>query len=247
MELYSYLIIFLAIIFSATFIRSSIGFGDALISMPLLILLSGLKTATPISAMLSATIALLILTTTWKEIQFKSVWKLIVASAVGIPIGLFFLKGSYDDIMKIILGILIIIFSIFKLLEPKLIQIRNTKSAYIFGFLGGIFGGAFNTSGPFIVVYATLRNWSPSKFRTTLQGYFLASNIIILTMHGASGLWTKQVFILYLTALPVIIVTTLIGGKLNHIIPKGKFDKLIFCFLLIIGVLLIFQTTYVYF
>ena len=239
--------LFLAVIFAATFIRSSIGFGDALISMPLLIMLIGLKTATPISAMLSTTIALLILTTTWKEIQLKSVWRLIAASAVGIPIGLFFLKGSYDDIMKIILGILIITFSIFKLLEPKLIQIKNTKSAYIFGFLGGLFGGAFNTSGPFIVVYATLKNWSPGKFRTTLQGYFLASNIIILSMHGATGLWTKQVFILYLTALPLIFVTTYLGGKLNHIIPKGKFDKIIYFFLLVIGFLLIFQTTHLCF
>ena len=236
------IILFLTIIFAATFIRSTIGFGDALIAMPLLAMLIGLKTATPICTMLSTSIALLILIRTWKEIQFKSVWRLIAASAVGIPIGLFFLKGNYDYIMNIFLGILIIIFSLYRLFEPKLIQIKNPRVAYLFGFFGGLFGGAFNTSGPFVVVYATLKNWSPGKFRTTLQGYFLASNLIILSMHGASGLWTKKVFLLFTAALPILIITTILGGMLNHIIPKGKFDKLIYCFLLAIGGFLIYQT-----
>ena len=245
MNTYTITILFLVIIFAATLIRSSMGFGDALIAMPLLVLLIGLKTATPISAMLSITIALLILAGNWKGMQFKSIWRLIVASAIGTPIGLFFLKGNYDSLMQIILGTLLILFSTYKLFVPKLMRISSMKPAYIFGFLAGLFGGAFNTSGPFIVIYAELKNWSPNIFRTTLQGYFLAGNIFIITLHGASGLWTKQVLILFLTALPVIIVTTFLGGKLNHIIPKDKFDKLIYCFLLAIGFLLILRTSYI--
>ncbi len=235
-------ILFLSIIFSATLIRSSIGFGDALVAMPMLVLLVGLKIATPISALMSTTIALIILSETWREVQFKSVWKLILGSIIGIPIGLFFLKGDYDSIMKIILGLLIIFFSIYRLLEPRLIKIKNDKTAYLFGLLGGLFGGAFNTSGPFIVIYATLRNWHPSEFRTTLQGYFLASNIIVVCMHGAAGLWTKNVMIFFLMAIPIIFLATLLGGKLNHIIPKRKFDKLVCCFLIIIGSYLVFQS-----
>ena len=238
------ILLFLAIIFASTFIRSTIGFGDALIAMPLLALLIGLKTATPISTMLSATIALLILARTWKKIQFRSVWRLIAASAVGMPIGLFFLKGSYDDIMRVLLGILIISFSLYRFFDPKLIQIKNPKLAYIFGLLGGLSGGAFNASGPFIVVYGALKNWSPGKFRTTIQGYFLATNLLLLAMHGASGLWNRRVFILFLISVPLVIATTILGGKINHIIPKGKFDKLIYFFLFLIGFFLIYQTLF---
>ena len=41
-----------------------------------------------------------------------------------------------------------------------------------FGFFAGILGGAYNTNGPPVVIYGSLRKWSPATFRATLQGYF---------------------------------------------------------------------------
>ena len=44
--------------------------------------------------------------------------------------------------------------------------------AYLFGFVAGVLGAAYNTSGVVITIYATLRDWSPDRFRSTLQSYF---------------------------------------------------------------------------
>ena len=43
----------LGIVFVSSFIRSAFGFGDALVSMPILVMLIGLKTATPPARMIA--------------------------------------------------------------------------------------------------------------------------------------------------------------------------------------------------
>ena len=42
----------LSILFISTFIRSTLGFGDALLAMPLLTLIIGVQTATPLVALM---------------------------------------------------------------------------------------------------------------------------------------------------------------------------------------------------
>jgi uncharacterized protein len=237
----SIICLILAIIFLGAIVRSTLGFGNALVTMPLMCLIIGLRTAAPISAFISTTIALVILINNWKFVNLKSVWRLILSSAIGIPLGIYILTSINNRILVIILGIFLILFSLFRIFATKTIKIKSNKPAYLFGFLSGIFGGAYNVGGPFIVVYSTLKNWSPIEFKATLQGYFFISNIIIVFMQGASGLWTSKVFLIYLLALPVVGIAIFLGGKFTLLIPKGKFDKIIYLFLILVGIFLLVQ------
>ncbi|HJO94471.1 MAG TPA: sulfite exporter TauE/SafE family protein [Victivallales bacterium] len=237
----SIICLILSIIFLGSIVRSTFGFGNALITMPLMSLIIGLQTAAPISALISTTIALVILINSWQFVNLKSVWRLVVSSAVGIPVGIFILTTMNNKILVIILAIFLILFSLYRLLVTKTIKIKSNKPAYLFGLLAGVFGGAYNINGPFIVVYSTLKNWSPVEFRATLQGYFFLANLLIIFMQGASGLWTGKVFLIYLLALPVVGIAIYIGGKFTLLIPKGKFDKVIYIFLILIGLFLLIQ------
>ena len=103
-------------------------------------------------------------------------------------------------------------------------------------------GGAYNTNGPPIIIYGTLREWTPQKFRILLQGIFLPTNLMIIIFHGIAGLWTTTVFEYFFVSLPVIFIAILIGRKLNRIIPKEKFVKYVYTFLIIIGFILLGDT-----
>jgi hypothetical protein len=160
----------------------------------------------------------------------------------GIPLGLLFLKGSHEDLMKIVLAAVIITYSTYSLVRPRLLTLKNENAAYPFGFVAGILGGAYNTNGPPVVVYGTLRGWSPNDFRATLQGYFLPSGLMIVLGHGISGLWTQQVFRHYLIALPAVLIAIFLGSRLNRAIPKGRFDRYIHLLLMAIGIFLFVQS-----
>ena len=111
----------LVILFVSTFTRSSLGFGDALIAMPLLTLVVGSQTASPLVAFGASTIAITILLGGWQRVDMRAAWRLIVSSLVGIPIGLFFLKTAPESIVKVILGVVLIGFSLYNLIAPRLL------------------------------------------------------------------------------------------------------------------------------
>ena len=168
MEFSTTTILVLAILFLSTFIRSALGFGDALIAMPLLALVIGIQVATPLVAMGASTIAFTILLKSWRKVEIKAAWRLVIATWIGIPLGIFFLKAAPEILVKSLLGILLMGFGAYNLFVPDLPKLLNEKWALVTGLIAGILGGAYNTNGPPVVIYGMLRRWDPEKFRATL-------------------------------------------------------------------------------
>jgi len=236
----SFTIAVLLIVFVSTLVRTVFGFGNALVAMPLLAMIGlGMKTATPLVALLSLVLGIALLVTNWKKVDIKSAWRLLLATVPGIPIGTVLLKGDYQRMGEIVLALIIIGFSGYSLFKPKLIELRKEWLAYPFGFLAGILGGAYNSNGPPVIIYGTLRRWLPDEFRATLQGYFLPSSVIIVAGHGLGGLWTSEVCTYFFLSLPLTLFTIWIGGRLQRLIPPGHFDRWIHILLIVIGGMLL--------
>ncbi len=233
----------LSILFLSTFIRSSLGFGDAVFAMPLLAMVVGLQTATPVVALCATTIGVTILILDWRKVHLKASLRLIFASALGIPVGLLFLKRGPEEILMIILGLVIFFYGTYNLLKPHLPALSDRFStAFFYGFFAGILGGAFNTNGPPVVIYGKMRRWTPQNFRATLQGYFVPTSSMILIGHGLAGLWTPTVFRLYLLALPVLFLAIFLGTKVNRALAPKKFDSALNYALIIMGISLILKS-----
>lgn len=233
------LLTIIGILFFSTFVRSAIGFGDALIAMPFLILIVGLQTATPLVALIGLTVSLILLIHEWRTLDLRKLWQLILSTFLGIPFGLILLRFASEDLAKDLLGLLLIIYGLYQLLELSLPQMRHPIFAMLFGFVAGICGSAYNTSGAIIVIYGTLQKWEPDYFRINLQGYFLLTNWLIVASHGLTGLWTPEVWQLYAYCLPSVAVGAWVGEIISQKIPKTIFSKLIYALLILLGVLFI--------
>ena len=81
-----YFLIF-AILFVSTFIHSTLGFGQALIAMPLLAMVVEIKTATPLVAFVLMTIAAFILLRNWHIVDLSTVWRLVLSSCLRYTCG----------------------------------------------------------------------------------------------------------------------------------------------------------------
>ncbi len=232
----------LGILFLAAYTRSTLGFGDAVIAMPLLALVIDIKTATPLVALCATVIASTILIKTWKKVDFRSTLRLILSSFAGIPIGLLVLKNSPERFLKLVLGILLLFYGLYRIFKPrwKAVHDRGTLSL-LFGFFAGILGGAYNTNGPPIVIYGSLRQWSKENFRATLQGYFFPTGLFILLGHGAAGLWTPSVFRLFILGLPLVFLGIFLGEKSHKAIPGKRFYRLVDSAIILMGAGLIFR------
>jgi uncharacterized membrane protein YfcA len=236
------IIIILCIVFVAALTRSTFGFGDALIAMPLLALFIDIKIATPLMALIAFFIAISILIKNRNKVEFKSVWRLIVASLVGIPIGIWYLDDINENTIKLILGIIILLFASYNLAKPNLHQLKSEKYAWVFGFIAGILGGAYNTNGPPIIIYSSLKKWNPQNFRATLQGYFFTTGILLLISHGIAGNYTNEVLTYFAYCLPVALVAVIIGAKLNKKISITRFHKYIYMILIFLGFMIMYNS-----
>ena len=232
----------LLILFVSTLTRSTFGFGDSLLAMPLLTLVLKIEIATPLVALIASTIAMIITLNNWRKVDFDAAWQLVVGSFVGIPLGIWLLKIAPKGLVLDTLGVFLILFGLYRLFMLNLPTLKGKSWAYLFGLIAGSFGSAYNTNGPFIVLYGTIREWSPEKFRATLQGYFLPTNLLIVLGHGFSGLWNFEAFKLYLMALPVVFIAIFIGEKLNKRIPNNYFERILFVVFIFLGALLLFQS-----
>ena len=237
------MILVVGIIFFAALVRSALGFGDAVVAMPLLAMFIGLKTATPLVAFMGPTISLLILMKGWRAGDMKAAARLIAASLLGIPLGIYGLARLPEEPLKIALGALILLYGLFGLARPS-VRIKNEKPwlPWLVGWTAGVLGGAYNTNGPPVVAYGMLRGWPPERFRTTLQGYFLPTGLMILAGHGLAGMWTGEVIKFYLYSLPAIGLGVVLGGLVNRRLPHDLFAKLVYGFLVLMGGILLART-----
>ncbi|PWH84941.1 sulfite exporter TauE/SafE family protein [Brumimicrobium oceani] len=234
----------LSIFFVATLVRSTFGFGESLIAVPLLVFFIPVEIAVPLSVLVSIFIAAFVMTQDRKKVHFYSAKWLIIFSALGIPLGLLLLIYGNELFIKFGLGTFIILYSFYSLFSKNAFRLETDNKLWLFlcGFISGILGGAYGFNGPPIVIYGNLRNWSAIHFRATLQAYFLPAGII-----GMIGFWYKDllnstVIYYFLIALPVIIPAILLGRYFNKKLKDDTFLKYIYLGLICVGIALLSQS-----
>lgn len=230
----------------ATGVRSTFGFGESMLAVPLLAFCMPVQMAAPLAVLLSITAATVILIQDWKKIHFRSAISLVIATCFGIPLGLLLLTGGDQRIVKIALALLLIGFAAFSLTGMQRWHLRNDHRVWLWGcgLVAGVLGGAYGMNGPPLVVYGALRRWPAPQFRATLQGYFLPASTLCMVGYWRAGLWTRQVTHYYLISLPVVLPVILIGRWINRRIHPERFLKYVYVGLIAIGVILLVQTAH---
>lgn len=236
----------LIVVFIATLVRSTFGFGESLIAVPLLVLFIPMEVAVPLSVLLSVTIAAVVVVQDRKQIHFNSAKWLIIFAVPGIPLGLFLLVNGNESLIKSGLGLFLILYSAYSLFAKSGLELKNNNRTWLFicGFLSGVFGGAYGLNGPPLVVYGNMRNWTAQDFRATLQAYFLPASILGMIGYWYKGLWSPTVVHYFFISLPVVIPTIFLGRWLNLHLRGSTFFNFIYVGLMGIGFLLLIRSFY---
>ena len=228
------------IVFLAAFTQSLSGFGLALVSMALLPAVTGIRLATPLVALVAIVIELVLIIRYRGSLDVRAIWKVVLAAVIGAPLGVLFLSRVDERLALTLLGIVIAGYALYALLGLKLPQLENSVWAYTAGLFGGMLGGAYNTSGPPVIVYADCRRWPPDVFKSNLQGYFVVSSIVVLISHALSGNFTPPVWKAFWWSLPFVGVGLLTGLSLARWLNPVLFRRVVLVLLVLMGIRLIF-------
>lgn len=227
-------------VFLAVFTQSLSGFGSALVAMALLPPVLGIQTATPLVALIMLPLEIYLLLHYRHALNIAVIWRVILAAVLGIPLGIIFLSQLDEEIVLTALGIVITGYALFALLNLKLPKMAHPAWGYGFGFLAGLLGGAYNTSGPPVIVYGNCLRWDPDEFKSNLQGFFLISSIVIALGHAWDRNLTPEVWRFFLVCLPAVVIGIWAGTSLDKYLNPEIFRKIVLVLLIVMGIRLIF-------
>lgn len=225
-----------SVLFLAAFTQSLTGFGLALVSMPLLSLRLGLPQATALVAVVSLFIEAAILRRYWRHLDGRPVRTLIAASLLGVPVGVVLLRYLPPAVMVTGLGLVLVGYSSYALLGWRLPPLRGRAWPWVMGLLAGALGGAYNTSGPPIILYGHAQAWPPPRFKANLQAFFLVNSGAVFLAHWLAGHVTVQVWAQAGVALPAMALGIWLGGGMDRWLSPAGFRRLVLVLLWVLGV-----------
>ena len=186
-------------------------------------------------------------------VQGVSVWKLrkalnwrrlmpfLIGGAIGVPIGAELLRWVSPASLRMAVGAILVLFSLYSLIRPKLADASRAGAAAdgAVGVVNGVIGGATGLAGIAGVIWSGMRGWSPPEQRAVFQPSGVAVFLTTALWFGSAGMIGTDTLTLFLIGLPALAVGTWAGLKLFGKIDDAAFRRIVLVLLLISGVSLL--------
>ncbi len=162
-------------------------------------------------------------------------------SAVGIPAGLAVLEWAPDTHVRAGVGVLLILFSSYNLLRPRLPEARRAGAVGDagVGVLNGLLAGATGLGGILPTIWCGLRSWARDEQRAVFQPTAAATFLMTLAALGGVGFVTPDTVRLFLIGLPALVLGMLLGWALHGRLDELTFRRVVLMLLLVSGISLV--------
>lgn len=211
----------------ASICKGMVGFGDPLISGPLLSMALPNRVITPGQAPVSL---LLNCKMVWQNRRYFS-WRLVLPVSVfvllGILPGAFLLRYGSPAVLKLGLGVVIILSGIEMLTRESAKKRKpNPVVRSAVSFLSGLTAGLFGIN---LLVLAYLHRVSENRegFRSNVCFVFLLECLFRVGVYLWNGMYTRECLLLTLAALPGAFLGIAIGTRLDRRVSDRTADKLV--------------------
>lgn len=229
----------------AGFVQRTAGFGFGIFLIPLLLLLGVMggdyKSIVSLSSMMAATLSLVTVFNLRKSLNWGYIWPLLIVFMPSSALFSFVMFGTDASWLKIILGIALILLSIyFTFFKKDGIKINpNWFNTIGLGSLSGLMGGLFSMQGPPVVYYYLSTQETKDQYMAQTQCFFLLGNLWMTMLRAGEGIITTEVGKSYLIAITGCLSGMWIGARVYDKMNKDLLLKVIYIFLAYSGVSMI--------
>lgn len=228
-------LIMAAVVFIASVASGLTGFGFALISVPLLVILLSPTHVVPMTLLLTSASSMMVMVRAWKWIRLRRFLPLMVCGAVGANLGTQILVLLDVGATSVVVG-LICIFSSISLLLGVGRPVGNERLGLAcVGLLSGVLGGSTSMSGPPVVLFLANQAVEKQTLRANITLYFIAIALSAIPLQIASNLMTWDTVIQTASLVPFLVGGTLIGIRLAETVEEAAFRNLVLAVVVLAG------------
>jgi uncharacterized membrane protein YfcA len=204
----------------------------------------------PVKQALSLTLPLLLigdafaLYTYWRQWDWRYMRLLLPAAIIGIIVGAYVLANLPDQTIRQMVGIIIVLFVLYRLYEPRLSHLRYQARDWhgiAAGWIAGAGSMVANVGGPPFTMYMLLQDdVSPQIFTGTATLFFAVVNLVKLPFLGLANIFDINDLLQNLWAVLFIPLGVLAGRYLVKRIDRKAFDYLMLAALILSAGVLLF-------
>ena len=233
-------VLLMVIVVISHVLESITGFGSTALSLPFMTLLIPVYVAKPVLAIYTLLLCGYILLCNRRQIRWDAFRQMVLWLLPGLLMGMMVYAFLPQKLLLWVLTVFTIAIAVrglgkcFGLLPAEGKPFPKTVDRLLL-LLGGVMHGAFAAGGPILVIHAAKAVPDKTQFRATMCLIWLMLNSILLIQMGIAGQLTSQVLSLTVKGLPFLIISILLGDRIQKRMNGEGFSKITFAMLLLSG------------
>jgi uncharacterized membrane protein YfcA len=220
-----------AVVLVASTAQTLVGFGFALISVPIFVTVLDVKDTVALVTLLGVLNSAIVARHAWHHVPWRTVSWMFVGSLVGLPLGLAVLLLAPQEALRFGVGVTTIV------MAAALTSGLRLGDSSVGRELGvGVVSGVLNTStsmnGPPIVLYLQGLGYPTQTFRGGLGAFFTSVGVVTIATFVATGVITWTSVALAASAVPAVFVGSTAGHAILRRVEAAPFRRLVFAMLI---------------
>jgi len=229
--------------FLAYFIKGLVGFGNPLISGPLLSMGLDNILITPGTLVLDCPVNAYI---TWKNrrsVRWRRILPLLVCNMAGVIPGTLLLRVSMPWVIKAALGVVVIALGLEMATRSRRKAATNLPQwfRYPVAFFSGVCAALFGIN-MFLTAYLQRTAKDYSEFKGSICCLFFGENLFRFFVYLFGGLLTRQVWLFIAVSAPAALLAMVLAGLLSPRLEEGKLQKAAIALFLLGGVSILIKS-----
>lgn len=173
-------------------------------------------------------------------INWRAVAPFIIGGAVGVPAGTALLTTVDQATLRVTMGILLVLYSLYGLIRPAFKPVEGGVPAELgVGVVNGLIGGLTGLGGIAVTIWSQLRGGQKDAQRAIFQPVMFSTFAMTAVALAVAGTYTLEAVKLYALALPALVIGIWCGLKLYGRLDDAAFRRVILILLLASGISLV--------
>lgn len=229
-------------VFAASLLQAASGIGFGLMAGPVLLLVLGANSAIQVSALLSLTIAAILMPSLYQHINRRMLRRFIIGSCLGIPAGAVAYALFSLVALKLLAGVVVLMMCAQIVLNwpsQNKRPLSDSRPALLIGAVSGLMSATLAMPGPAPAAWMTLTNENRDAVRATILSLFLFSYPVAIAFQATLTTMTAEPFRQTLYLLPATVAGVYLGRRLATHVNQRTFRRIISVILLGTGLALL--------
>ncbi len=224
----------------ASFVQRTTGFGFGIFIMTMLpFLMPSYGEATTLSGILAITTSAVIVWRLRRFVVWRRLWPILLTFIIVSTMAIFVLTRMEDQLIRKVLGVVLILTSIYFMLFSQRIKLPTTKKVQVSaGTLSGLMGGFFGMQGPPAVLYFIQSEPTKEHYMAMTQTYFLIGNLMMTLVRAYHGFFTRTVLVDYCYGIGGVAIGSILGAYVFRHIPNRLFRYVVYAYIGISGIVI---------